>query len=258
MKTAVCVFLSVICLFGGTGCHFHKDPPKSIDIDGEKYVTGFYDGMYTTQMPYMGETPYIFETDDGYEWRKVENSVYGLYYCEHRDSLFWSPTVYCRKSQFDEVKAYYQTSENYEYYFMIGLGQGEEVKIPDGENKDLLNEVVLYSMARDKNSSYDPFAGKDYATVTHDLAAYDYNEVNIFRTSCDGIFTSTRVNGFYYFNDNLYALKEKKVISGAASADNTKTFYLLEGETYSYILSLFKEYALPEIIAKEERKKYFC
>ena len=42
------VLLSCGVALSMVGCHFHADPPKSIVIDGEKYVTGFYNEDHYT------------------------------------------------------------------------------------------------------------------------------------------------------------------------------------------------------------------
>ena len=255
LRTAICATLSIACLFGSAGCiHFHKDPPKSIVIDGEKYVSGFYDGLLTTEHRYLGNTPCSFRTDDSYEWWSYDDTAYKLYCCEHEDSMVWSPDIYCKESQFDEVKAYYQSAESFDYYFSTGNGKDNKVKIPDTESKEVLNEIVEYFVKKSKNSKYDPFANSGYTTVKYDLETWDYIQVKPFKISVDGIFVTTHGKGFYYSDDQLYALKGSSGISGAFGADNTKTFYLLEGEKYEYLLSLFKSIALPEILAAKEDK----
>ena len=89
--------------------------PESIDIDGETYMTGFYENLWVEGIVFSEDDTPNFETEY-HIWWKVENALFDLYCAQNKEALWWNPAIYCKKSQFDTVKNYYEDADNFNYY----------------------------------------------------------------------------------------------------------------------------------------------
>ena len=75
-KKIISVIITGAILFGtlssASACHFHPDPPKSIVIDGIKYVSGFYDAEHLSEKKSkVDDYDEPLFTKDDYDWYKI-------------------------------------------------------------------------------------------------------------------------------------------------------------------------------------------
>lgn len=80
--------------------------PESMEIQGQKYVTGFYDNLWPVGITVSENEPAAFESKYHYWW-KVENAPFDMYCAQNKEALYWKPAIYCKESQFEQVKAHY-------------------------------------------------------------------------------------------------------------------------------------------------------
>ena len=240
MRKIFKVFCAAIAVAVGSavisGCSLlpkYRDP-KSMDIDGKTYVTGFYKNLWTNGIPYREDETADFESRY-HHWWKVEGTPFDLYCAENKEALIWAPAVYCAEEQFDAAKAYYESAVNYDYYIGIYLEDDEHVEVQDG-NRQLLERAVSTIMQFEDEKFvgglFDPY--KDYK-VEYDVEFLDWLRPTAYRVSKDGLFTTIHLELAIY-NDRLY-------IPGATTEDNLSSFYdIFDDETSDYITSLFKQY----------------
>ena len=71
--------------------------PESIDIDGETYMTGFYENLWVEGIVFSEDDIPNFETKY-HIWWKVENAPFDMYCAQNKEALWWNPAIYCKKS----------------------------------------------------------------------------------------------------------------------------------------------------------------
>ena len=139
--------------------------PESIDIDGETYMTGFYENLWVEGIVFSEDDIPNFETKY-HIWWKVENAPFDMYCAQNKEALYWNPTIYCKKNQFDTVKNYYADTNNFNYYTGLYGDSNKDSRIRlDGElNYSLLEEAIALNMQIEASS------GKGHLTEKENLS----------------------------------------------------------------------------------------
>ena len=239
MKKVVGIFTSILMciigLFTLSGCDFINDiiraktsPPNSIEIDGEEYVTGFYDNLFVIGVEYREGDTCEF-TMSPYQWWHMEDGVFDMYFCQHEDAMIWHPTLYCKKEQFEEVKNYYSNPENYDYF--IGRSFEEPIQLPDDLDRTKAENVISLILT---NESY---RNKTLTRVTYKITINDYKRFVFFKQSKDGLFETANEDIIYY-QKNIYLM-----IYEDGAKDVTHLF-IPPDEFSEYLSGLLKEYNL--------------
>ena len=74
-------------------------------------MTGFYENLWVEGIVFGEDDIPDFETKY-HIWWKVENAPFDMYCAQNKEALWWNPAIYCKKSQFDTVKNYYEDADN--------------------------------------------------------------------------------------------------------------------------------------------------
>lgn len=205
--------------------------PKSITIDNAEYVSGFYNNLYLVGIDDKENDTNLFTMGNHYWWH-LEDSTFEMYYCQHKDALYWSPTLYCKKTQYYEIKSYYNNVDNFDYYLAIMFEDGSEIKLGCNINRSIVERAI--SLMQDINSS---FLKPKLEKTTLYLDGKDYFRPTIYRISNDGLFT-TGQSELIYYEDNIY------VLDFHDGSNNTHNVYLFDNDINTYMVSLLKEYGL--------------
>ncbi len=226
----ICLTALILSSFSGCALLPKYSDPKSVTIDGEKYVGNFYGDMYA-DLEYKEDETCLFETKYHYWWR-LEDSTFDLYYCRNKESMLWFPALYCKKSQFNEIKSYYANPENYEYY--IGLkdkgGQNHTQKLTGDLNGQILERAITF-----KNNATSSIFSKDkYQTATLYLDNVDYARPLLYRVSKDGIFTTLK-SPWICYREKIYLLDYND-----GRTDEYKVF-VPDDEISDYMIKLLKD-----------------
>lgn len=225
--------------------------PERIEIDGVTYVTYFYREDTNTDGAKRENPSEPLFKEGNYQFWKIADTEYDLYGCIHSHQISWShPHLYCREDQLEEVKAYYEDNHNATYYFNYNFNS--LIELSEDVNKAYLNEGVEYTYSICEDQLYDPFEKQGFTTIEAVLSEITYYPVNVTKYSKDKVFHSPLRIGYYYMDGKLYARKATLMqMEDLFKKDGLENynkqpdvFYLLEGETYDYILELFEEYAL--------------
>ncbi|MBQ7323494.1 MAG: hypothetical protein IJW96_02910 [Clostridia bacterium] len=242
----------------------YKDPPEKIEIDGVTYVTGFYDEEFFEKgsVKRKDREQCVLEEND-YRWYEVDGTPFEIYGGTWIYGISeWYPTFYCREDQFDEVQAYYQDIENYDYYFCYLVISGWEAfpeEAVDNEKMEIVIEEHLLLEA-----DIDPYEGKGYTEEVLYLGDLPHTDVYIRRESKDGLLCSKWAS-YAYVEGKLYARKpmwgwlgprlvdgilEGKSVSSIVDQFNKDevTYYLLDDEEHLYIAEMFEKYAYDKIV----------
>ncbi len=172
--------------------------PESIEIEGETYVTGFYEDLWPAGIVFGEDDEPAFETKY-HLWWEVEGATFDMYCAQNKDALWWNPAIYCRESMFDTVKDYYADTDNFDYY--TGLyGDGNEAGriLLEGElDLSLLEEAVALNMKVEANEGKGLLTGKeDFSDIEVHIPVDEILPVQpvLYRVSKDGFFTTARNN----------------------------------------------------------------
>lgn len=220
-------------MFSLSGCGllpYYWDP-KSITIDDKEYISGFYNGLYLVGIEFKEFSSSLF-TSGNHHWWHLYDSTFDMYYCRHKDSLNWFPTLYCNKDQFDEVKDYYHNTDNFDYYLAIHLEDGTEKMLTEDVDKSIIEQAV--SLIVDVDSA---IPSKKYKRANFDFDGKNYIRPSIYRRSKDGLFTTTR-REFIYYENNIYVRYVGGILNGSYNA------LVLDDDVNAYIVSLLKEYGI--------------
>jgi hypothetical protein len=230
------IALLVVGMFSLSGCGllpYYQDP-KSITIDDEEYVGGFYDNLYIVGIEYKESSSNLFTRDNHYWWH-LDDSTFDMYYCRHIDSLNWFPALYCKKAQYDEIKSYYHNLDNFDYYLGIFLEDEKEVKLAENIDRSIIERAV--SLVVDSVNGFTI----GYKKTSLKLDGKAYIRPTVYRRSKDGLFTTTHSEWIYY-EDNLY------VLDYADGSDGTYHLFLLDDDVNAYMVNLLKECGLSGLI----------
>ena len=230
LPIAAAAAVSLMCL---SGCFLlpNYNDPKSMEIDGETFVTGFYDGLWPVGITVGEEEPHAFESEY-HTWWKVENAPFELYCAQNKEALYWNPAIYCKESEFDKVEAYYSDPENYNYY--IGRYLEDESSVLLGEQDEPYAERAIQLIMQMDNTVgfggiFDPFEDRK---VTYEVEWLDWDRVTVFRTSKDGFFTTLHMELALYRGGLYKAYNEQ---------DGQTTFYRFDEDVSDYLAALFVE-----------------
>lgn len=217
-----------------SGCFLlpsHNDP-ESMEINGETYVRGFYDGLYVVGIPYHEPETAAFDSQY-HNWWKVDGVPFEMYCAQNKEAMNWTPAVYCRESEFDEVKAYYAETANYDYY-IGGWEEGEpRIQLSESDGTEYAERAIQFK-AGIRGGIFDP--NKD-RLVDVKVEYFDWYRAVIYRVSKDGLFT-TEQSEWAICNDYLYINQGYDGDSGQA------TFYHTDEDVSRHMVNLFKKYGL--------------
>lgn len=214
--------------------------PESIDIDGETYMTWFYENLWVEGIVFSEDDIPNFETKY-HIWWKVENAPFDMYCAQNKEALYWTPTIYCKKNQFDTVKNYYADTNNFNYYTGLYGDSNKDSRIRlDGElNYSLLEEAIALNMQIEASS------GKGHLTEKENLSDIEIHipsdeilpiQPVLYRVSKDGFFTTIQ-NSWIVTKNAVY-------IEGMYDGETEQSYtaYKISSEANEYILKLLFEH----------------
>ena len=214
--------------------------PESIDIDGETYMTWFYENLWVEGIVFSEDDIPNFETKY-HIWWKVENAPFDMYCAQNKEALYWNPTIYCKKNQFDTVKNYYADTNNFNYYTGLYGDSNKDSRIRlDGELKySLLEEAIALNMQIEASS------GKGHLTEKENLSDIEIHipsdeilpiQPVLYRVSKDGFFTTIQ-NSWIVTKNAVY-------IEGMYDGETEQSYtaYKISSEANEYILKLLFEH----------------
>lgn len=236
-KIAAAVFLAVFMAAIFVGCSLlpSRQNPKSVEVDGETYVSGFYgDDLYVVGVAYRAAETAEFETKY-HNWWQVENAPFAMYCAQNKEAQNWTPALYCKESEFETVKAYYASVKNYSYY-IGGWEEGQpQIELAESDGTEYAERAIRFKSEL-HSGVFSPYNDR---LVTFGVADFDWYRAVIYRTSADGIFTTTR--------------SEWAICKGALyishSYDDEKqegTFYSTDQDVSDHMVALFGRYGLIE------------
>lgn len=242
---AFSIFASIVMIASITiitsACSFlpKYSNPESIDIDGETYMTGFYENLWGEGIVFGEDDIPDFETKY-HIWWKVENAPFDMYCAQNKEALYWNPTIYCKKNQFDTVKNYYADTNNFNYYTGLYGDSNKDSRIRlDGElNYSLLEEAIALNMQIEASS------GKGHLTEKENLSDIEIHipsdeilpiQPVLYRVSKDGFFTTIQ-NSWIVTKNAVY-------IEGMYDGETEQSYtaYKISSEANEYILKLLFE-----------------
>ena len=212
--------------------------PKSIEIGGETFVSGFYENLWPDGIVFHESDPPDLETKYHFWW-EVKNAPFVMYCAQNKEALYWDPAIYCKKSEFDAAYQYYADSEHFDYY--IGLyGDSNEdghVRLGVDADRELLERAVSLNMQIDAEQGKGLFDQKgDWSEIQAGIPFEDCLSVQpvVYRVSKDGYFTTIR-NAWIVTRDGIY-------ISGIYDAEAEEYAAYSVGEACSdYLMRLLTE-----------------
>ena len=213
--------------------------PESIEIDGETYMTGFYENLWVEGIVFSEDDTPNFETEY-HIWWKVENALFDLYCAQNKEALWWNPAIYCKKSQFDKVKNYYADTDNFNYYTgLYGDSNKSNRILLDGNlNYSLLEEAIVLNMQIEANLGKGLLTGKeDFSDIEVHVPSDEILPVQpvLYRVSKDGFFTTIQ-NSWIVTKTEIY-------IEGKydGATEQSYTAYKISSKSNEYILKLLSE-----------------
>ena len=236
MKKSIITFISLIALFfmvNLSACSIlpKYSDPESMEIQGQKYVTGFYDNLWPVGITVSENEPAAFESKYHYWW-KVENAPFDMYCAQNKEALYWKPAIYCKESQFEQVKAHYSNALNYNYYIGRYLEDDTSVLL-DKNDEEYAERAIKFIIDLDSTFGvgglFDPFEDRK---VTFNIELLDWDRVTIYRVSKDGFFTTLHMELAIYDGE----------LSRYSSYDEEKrqtTFYSFDDDVSKHMVRLF-------------------
>ncbi len=163
-----------------------------------------------------------------------------MYCAQNKEALYWNPTIYCKKNQFDTVKNYYADTNNFNYYTGLYGDSNKDSRIRlDGElNYSLLEEAIALNMQIEASS------GKGHLTEKENLSDIEIHipsdeilpiQPVLYRVSKDGFFTTIQ-NSWIVTKNAVY-------IEGMYDGETEQSYtaYKISSEANEYILKLLFE-----------------
>lgn len=240
MKKLFCILIvsamAAVAAAGLSGCFLlpKYNDPASMEIEGEVYVTGFYDNLWPSGITVGEDEPAAFESRY-HNWWKVENAPYDMYCAQNKEALYWTPAVYCKEGEFAEVEAYYSDPENYNYYIGRPLTDDADVLL-GGEDEVYAERAIAFIMELDGTFGvggiFDPLEDRK---VVFNVEWFDWDRVTIYRTSKDGFFTTLHMELAVY-NGGLYSPYDEQ--------NGQTTFYRFDEDVSEHMVGLFRKYGI--------------
>ena len=214
--------------------------PESIDIDGETYMTGFYENLWVEGIVFSEDDIPNFETKY-HIWWKAEDAPFDMCCAQNKEALYWNPTIYCKKSQFDIVKNYYADAGNFNYYTGLYGDSNKSTRILlDGNlNYSLLEEAIVLNMQIEANSGKGQLTEKrNFSDIEVHIPSDEILPVQpvLYRVSKDGFFTTIQ---------NSWIVTKNEVYIGGmydGETEQSYTAYKISSEASEYILKLLFEH----------------
>lgn len=232
ISAAALLCSAVVSVFSGCFLLPSHNDPKSMEISGETYMRGFYDGLYVVGIPYREPETAVFDSQY-HNWWKVDGVPFEMYCAQNKEALIWTPAVYCKESEFDEVNAYYADTVNYDYY-IGGWEEGEpRIKLSERDGTEYAERAIQFK-AGIRGGIFDPYKDR---LVTVETEYFDWYRAVIYRVSKDGLFTTVK-SEWAICDDYLY------IDHGYNEDEGLATFYRTDEDVSEHMVSLFKKYGL--------------
>lgn len=189
--------LFIVILVFLTGCNLYSES-TSYTIDDTKYVTGFYDELFTNSQTTKFAGDYYSNSDDIWDEKKVDvegQTGYEITFSEFdMYSIIvnmWEFKIFVNENQIEDAKEYYHDMENFHYYVAYSYEAYEYDKYVE------IKEEEMFDYYLKELNDYD---GKSQLLegINHET-----NQYFIYKISKDGLFTSLR-NSYYIVDDQLY------------------------------------------------------
>ena len=155
-----------------------------------------------------------------------------MYCAQNKEALYWKPAIYCKESQFEQVKAHYSNALNYNYYIGRYLEDDTSVLL-DKNDEEYAERAIKFIIDLDSTFGvgglFDPFEDRK---VTFNIELLDWDRVTIYRVSKDGFFTTLHMELAIY-DGELYRY---------SSYDEEKrqtTFYSFDDDVSKHMVRLF-------------------
>ena len=219
---------------GLTGCFLlpKYNDPTSMEINGETYVSGFYDNLWPVGITVAADESPAFESKY-HKWWKVKNAPFDMYCAQNNEALYWKPAIYCKESEFEEVKAYYADTANYDYYIGGWETGTPQIELTDESDKSYAERAICFR--REVTGGISDSFNDSLVTVEVDIDLLNWQRGAIYRVSRDDFFTTSREE-WAVLSDGVYFFYEYDDTCGTA------TFYSLEADVSAYLAALFEKY----------------
>lgn len=207
MKKIVWIVLCAF-LFSLTACS--ADIPHTVTIDGVTYRDGFYGDLWPKDLIYESYADKVGEN----EFHRVNCKSYDWVQCSKRGTE--NGVIYCAENQWEQAKAYYSDNNNFVYYCKIGDNYPLVDTISNMDSSKF-DELMAFA---DKNG-YKPF-GSNKGVKTRRMPVPNYPELNFYKESNDGNFTSYKGYKFIaldgkllllYYYDSHYGKSEEELVA---------------------------------------------
>ncbi len=227
MKKIMCIILPMLILMLVV-CSCAQD--NAVVLDDVVYRTSFYGDLYVADLP-RSEEPVIKNENNRYKnFYRVENTEY--------DFLITYPggingELYCPESEWEDLKQYYENSDNFVYYCETDYGN---FKL---ENIDAAKFDELMDFA--KQNSYVPFGLiHNEAVDVLSMPIPNSEEYVFYKQSKDNIFKSSKGEKFLIADGKLVLLFYYDYHHGEAEAECI--YVNVPEDLSSYFVSLVNEY----------------
>ena len=204
MKKYIVVILSVMLILNFASCTLKKDLPVNITIDGKEYQRAFVGELYPldTSLP---------DADD-----KESIRISGKYYYEYQLTDFncyiaydnnAEPNVYFESGRFEAAVSYYQNTENFKFFCLLGNIHDENdqqiLEIKDIDSL-MLDQLLEFS----KDNDYNPFSSFNNEEGITTVSIPNPNnwlsdEIHFYKESKDGAFSTSKAYTFILYENNL-------------------------------------------------------
>ena len=180
--------------------------PEEVSIDGTVYRTGFYGDLY----PVFGERgdigsealeKNVIYDDQKHEFRRVDFA--GHDWVHSNAGVYAGGTVYCADNEWEQTRAYYADTNNFDYYRGAGYYIVESsVPVPDMDPQKF-DELLAFG----QKNNYNPFDKRSNEQIqqkTRTLPESEFREgVNFYKVSKDGFFMTTKASMYFVYEGKL-------------------------------------------------------
>ena len=203
MKKYIMLFLSLILVLCLSSCTLSLDTPDTVTIDGKEYKKAFVGELYPLDE--------VFSNDgvkaSGKVYHKYSQTTYDCYIVYDNNA---EPNVYFEAGKFDEAKLYYDNSNNFNFFCLMGnIHDENDQQINHLENMDQSKFDSLLEFSN--NNEYNPFTffNNDESLIKIPIANPDdwmADEIRFYKESKDGAFSTSRAYTFILHENDLYML----------------------------------------------------
>jgi hypothetical protein len=173
--------------------------PNEVLIEGVTYRNGFYSNLWPLNITYTGDSYKVGENEfyrvkcEQFDWvhSKIGGTTAGM--------------LYCKDVQWENARAYYADSKNFQYYCLVGnkhdVNNQVIVTLTDVEPSKF-DELLNFANEND----YNPF-GSNKGIKTRRFPIFSRNvseELTFYKASKDGIFESYQGSSFLVVDGKLF------------------------------------------------------